>query len=181
MTIDDKEIMNQMKRDAERGCRLLMEKYGEPIYWHLRRLLTSHEDAQDAAQETFIRVFRAIDKVKDDSKLKAWIYRIATNEALRIIEKRKGDTQMLLNGDNISLFSDGMVDSYVDYTDLEAVKLQRAIQSLPPKQQLAFNMRYYDEMSYEDIAEAAGTSVSTAKVNYHLAKEKIIKFMESND
>jgi len=176
MTIDDKDIINEMKRDAEKGCRLLMGKYGEPIYWHLRRLLVSHDDAQDAAQETFVRAYRSMDKLKSNASLKAWIYRIATREALRLMEKRKGAEASLLTP-----HSSLLTDDYVDYSDLEAVKLQRAIKSLPPKQQLAFTMRYYDEMSYDDIAEALDTTVNTAKVNYHLAKEKIIMFFNNND
>lgn len=176
MTIEDKDIIDQVRKDAEHGFRLLMAKYGEPVYWHLRRLLTSHDDAQDATQETFIRVFRAIHQVRHYDKLKSWIYRIATNEALRTIEKRKGEAMQLLDPQS-SIPS----DTYVDYSDLEAVKLQRAILSLPPKQQQAFCMRYYDEMGYDDIAEATGTTTSTAKVNYHLAKDKIIKFMDTND
>ena len=168
-----------MRRNPESGIRMVMQKYGEPVYWHARRLLVSHDDAQDAVQETFIKVFRSFHSLKEAKALRSWIYRIATNEALRIIERNK--TPRLLTESIDDNATDIAATDYTDYTDLEAVKLQKAILSLPPKQQATFNMRYYDEMKYPQIAEAMETTVSTVKVNYHLAKEKIIKYMNSYD
>lgn len=168
-----------MHRNPESGIRMVMRKYGEPVYWHARRLLVSHDDAQDAVQETFIKVFRSFHSLKEAKALRSWIYRIATNEALRTIERNK--TPRLLTGSIDDSATDIAATDYTDYTDLEAVKLQKAILSLPPKQQATFNMRYYDEMEYPQIAEAMETTVSTVKVNYHLAKEKIIRYMNSND
>ena len=162
-----------MRRNPESGIRMVMQKYGEPVYWHARRLLVSHDDAQDAVQETFIKVFRSFHSLKEAKALRSWIYRIATNEALRIIERNK--TPRLLTESIDDNATDIAATDYTDYTDLEAVKLQKAILSLPPKQQ------YYDEMKYPQIAEAMETTVSTVKVNYHLAKEKIIKYMNSYD
>lgn len=168
-----------MRRNPESGIRMVMQKYGEPVYWHARRLLVSHDDAQDAVQETFIKVYRSFHSLKEAKALRSWIYRIATNEALRFIERNK--TPRLLTESIDDSATDIAATDYTDYTDLEAVKLQKAILSLPPKQQATFNMRYYDEMEYQQIAEAMETTVSTVKVNYHLAKEKIIKYMNSND
>lgn len=179
MQIDDNDIYTSMRRNPESGIRMVMQKYGEPVYWHARRLLVSHDDAQDAVQETFIKVFRSFHSLKEAKALRSWIYRIATNEALRIIERNK--TPRLLTESIDDSATDIAAADYTDYTDLEAVKLQKAILSLPPKQQAVFNMRYYDEMEYQQIAEAMETTVSTVKVNYHLAKEKIIKYMNSND
>lgn len=179
MPIDDNDIYTSMRRNPESGIRMVMQKYGEPVYWHARRLLVSHDDAQDAVQETFIKVFRSFHSLKEAKALRSWIYRIATNEALRIIERNK--TPRLLTESIDDSATDIAAADYTDYTDLEAVKLQKAILSLPPKQQAVFNMRYYDEMEYQQIAEAMETTVSTVKVNYHLAKEKIIKYMNSND
>lgn len=179
MQIDDKDIYTLMQADSERGMRLIMHKYGECIYWHVRRLLVNHDDAQDATQETFIKVFRSFRSLKDPKAMRTWIYRIATNVSLSIIERGKALQGLLENIDKSGV--DIAADSYIDYSDLEAVKLQKAIHSLPPKQQAAFCMRYYDEMEYSQIAEATETTLSTAKVNYHLAKEKIIKYMNSND
>lgn len=179
MQIDDNDIYTSMRRNPESGIRMVMQKYGEPVYWHARRLLVSHDDAQDAVQETFIKVFRSFHSLKEAKALRSWIYRIATNEALRTIERNK--TPRLLTESIDDSATDIAAADYTDYTDLEAVKLQKAILSLPPKQQATFNMRYYDEMEYQQIAEAMETTVSTVKVNYHLAKEKIIRYMNSND
>ena len=179
MQIDDNDIYTSMRRNPESGIRMVMQKYGEPVYWHARRLLVSHDDAQDAVQETFIKVYRSFHSLKEAKALRSWIYRIATNEALRFIERNK--TPRLLTESIDDSATDIAAADYTDYTDLEAVKLQKAILSLPPKQQATFNMRYYDEMEYQQIAEAMETTVSTAKVNYHIAKEKIIKYMNSND
>ena len=179
MTIEDKDIIRAVREKSERGFRLLMQKYKQPIYWHIRRLVVSHDDAQDATQEAFIRIFRSFDKFRDDNSFRGWIFRIATNEALRLIDSRKQE--------QVSLDEDGngasriMADNYVDYSNVEAVKLQKAILSLPAKQQAAFNLRYYDELSYEEIAEATGSTASAVKMNFHIAKEKIIKYMNSND
>lgn len=179
MEIEDKDIISAVRERTENGFRLLMRKYKQPVYWHIRRLVVVHDDAQDAAQETFIRVFRSFGDFGGDSSLRAWIFRIATNEALRLIEARRGG-QVSLEAED-SGADRMMADSYVDYTDLEAVRLQRAILSLPVKQQAAFNLRYYDELSYGEIAEATGSTPSSAKMNYHIAKEKIVRYMNSND
>ena len=179
MIIDDKTIIQAIRNKSEAGFRLLMQKYMQPIYWHIRRLVVSHDDAQDATQEAFIRIFRSFSQFRDDSSFRGWIFRIATNEALRLIDARKQDQVSLeqnKNGANLV-----MADNYVDYHDLEAVKLQKAILTLPPKQQAAFNLRYYDELGYEEIAEATGSTPSAVKMNFHIAKEKIIKFMNVND
>lgn len=179
MIIPDKDIIKAIREKAEVGFRLLMQKYKQPIYWHIRRLVVAHDDAQDATQEAFIRIFRSFDKFRDDNSFRAWIFRIATNEALRLIENRKQGQVSLDDDENGA--NRIMAENYVDYTDLEAVKLQRAILSLPTKQQAAFNMRYYDELSYQEIAMATDSTPSSVKMNYHIAKDKIIKYMNSND
>lgn len=179
MTTEDKDIIRTVREKSERGFRLLMQKYKQPIYWHIRRLVVAHDDAQDATQETFIRIFRSFDKFRDENSFRGWIFRIATNEALRQIESRKqGQVSLEEDENNANRI---MASDYVDFTDLEAVKLQKAIQSLPTKQQAAFNLRYYDELSYEEIAEATGSTASSVKANFHIAKEKIIKYMNTND
>ena len=175
MMTNDKDIIYAMREDAERGFRLLMQSYKEPLYWHIRRLVVSHDDAQDATQEAFIRIFRSFGQYNEANSLRAWLFRIATNEALRLIERRREDSMP------IEKVFDIQADSYINYSDLEAVRLQNAILSLPPKQQLAFNLRYYEDLSYEEIAEVVGSSAASMKMNYHLAKEKIIEYMNKND
>ena len=175
MTTNDKDIIRTLREDAESGFLLLMQSYKEALYWHIRRLVVSHDDAQDAAQEAFIRIFRSFGQYNEANSLRAWLFRIATNEALRLIERRREDSMP------IEKVFDIQEDSYINYGDLEAVRLQNAILSLPPKQQLAFNLRYYDEMDYEEIAQIADTTASSVKASYYVAKEKIIKYMTNND
>lgn len=178
-TLNDTEIVSALKENPENGFRLLMAKYKEAVYWHIRRLVVSHDDAQDAAQETFVRVFRSFSQFKGECSFGTWIYRIATNEALRILERRRNGRLSL---DDPEARANGlMADEYVDYSDLETVKLQKAILSLPTKQQLAFNLRYYDELAYEDIAAITNSTATNVKANYYIAKEKIIKYMNSTD
>ena len=164
MSITDNDIVNAIDKDPEKGFRMLVKKYMQPVYWHIRRLVVAHTDAQDATQETFVRVYRSVS------------YRIATNEAMRIVQTRKtADTDIDSQANLLA------ADSYVDYSDAEAVKLQNAILRLPPKQQVVFNLRYYDEMSYDEIAKVADSTAAAAKTNYHLAKEKIIEYMTSKE
>lgn len=179
MTTDEKDMVRAVKDSPEQGFRTLMARYGEPVYWHIRRLVVAHADAEDATQETFVRVYRNIGGFKGDSSLRVWMLRIATNEALRLLERRKKEMKSLDQAGK-NLF-DLRADEYTDYSDLEAVRLQKAILTLPTKQQLAFNLRYYDELSYEEIAQATDSTPASVKANYHIAKEKIIKYMTEND
>lgn len=178
MVTDDKNIIAQVGENPEQGFRLLLAKYKEPVYWHIRRLVVTHADAQDATQETFLRIFRFFDQYSAEKSFKAWIFRIATNEALRLLSRNKNLGTISL--DDVPTL-DLKADEFFDYDNAEAVGLQKAIRALPAKQQLAFNLRYYDEMSYEEIAEATDSTAANVKANYHLAKEKIIKLMNSND
>lgn len=173
MTIADNDIIAEMRRQPEQGFRLLMRKYREPVYWHIRRMVVTHADAQDAAQEAFVRIFKSMDSYRGNTSFAAWIYRIATNEALRLISKRHDNVNMEREGTN--LLDQMPADNYINIADTEAVNMQRAILALPPKQQVVFNMRFYDEMEYGDIAAATDSSVAAVKMNYHLAKEKVKK------
>lgn len=166
--------------DAEKEMRDVMARWAEPIYRHIRRMVVNHADAEDATQETFIKVFRNLDKLRQPEALKAWLYRIATNEALRMLADRKR-SEAILAADLPPDAATAAADEYVDYTDLEAVRLQRAIHTLPPKQQAVFLLRYYDDLSYEEIADATGMTASSAKVNYHFAKNKITEYITSHD
>ena len=179
MSINDNGIIDTLKESPERGFRMLMMKYQEPLYWHIRRLVVSHDDAQDAAQETFVRIYRSFDQYRGDCSFRSWIYRIATNEALRIISKRRQEVVSLESAATGVQFIAG--DNYIDYDDQVAVKLQKAILTLPPKQQLAFNLRYYDELAFDEIARIADSTPTSIKASYHVAKEKIVKYMNSND
>lgn len=148
----------------------LMELYREPLYWHIRRLVVTVEDAEDVLQECFVNVYRHIDSFKRESSLKTWIYRIATNEALRLYRRKKIETNSY-DAQN-RLLECFEADSSIDFSSLEA-KLQRAILALPAKQRIVFNLRYYEEMAYEEIATITESSVATLKSNYHYAQQRI--------
>ena len=179
MSINDNGIMEALKENPQNGFRILMAEYQEPVYWHIRRLVVSHDDAQDASQETFVRIYRSFNQYRGDCSLRSWIYRIATNEALRLISKRKQEEVSLESeSTGVNLVP---ADNYIDFDDKVAVKLQKAILLLPPKQQLVFNLRYYDELGFDEIAKIADSTPTSIKASYHVAKEKIIKYMNSTD
>lgn len=170
--ISDADIFATFSTDRESGCRLLLARFKEPLYMHIRRITVSHDDAEDALQETFIRLFRSFGRLDADRQsLTAWAYRIATNEALRVRSRRRIHRML-------DAAADIAADSYIDYSNVEAVMLQRAIHRLPDKQQLTFNLRYYDGLDYAEIAQITGSSPESAKVNYAKAKQKIIKMLD---
>ena len=179
MTTTDHDILNAIRLDADEGFRILLRKYKEPVYWHIRRLVVTHDDALDATQETFIRIYRSISTFSAKGSFAGWIYRIATNEAMRILSHRQ-NMEVSLDSEESGTTLEAYADDYVDYSDAEAVLLQKAILTLPPKQQVAFNLRYFNDMSYEDIAQAIGSTASAAKVNYHLAKTRITDHLKKN-
>ncbi len=178
--IDDEQLLAMLKSatDRDRGYRLLMDKYGSKLYWHIRRIVVAHEDAEDAMQETAINVFSSIDKFEQKSSLGTWLYRIATNEALRVLRRRTGFFQ------SIDSLGDTLVEKLEDEAgidaDATAVLFQKALLQLPTQQRLAFNLRYYDEMPYEEIAKITGKNVNTLKTNYHFAVSKIKNYLKEN-
>ena len=172
-------IRETCRTDLEQGFRLLLEKFKSPMYWHIRRMVVSHEDAEDVLQETFIKVFRYLDDFRYECSFSTWLYRIATNECLRLLDKRK-DHVVSSEEMQTDLMEKLMASEYVDYDDAMEVKFQKAILTLPEKQRLVFNLRYYDELKYEEISKITDTKVETLKANYHFAKEKIKKYMINN-
>ena len=176
---DDKLL--EMLRDPNRkdeGFTALMRQYGNRLYWHIRRIVVDHDDAEDALQETAIKVYDRIDQFKDDGDLMAWVYSIATRESLQALRRQ---TSLFQSIDSLSdtLAEKLPAPSAVDGIQAE-VLLQRALLTLPTTQRIAFNMRYYDEMSYEQIAAVTGKSVASLKTSYHYAVEKIKDYLKAN-
>ena len=171
MKVTDRDIAAWLRQEPEKGFRQLVSRFSEPIYWHVRRMVVSHADAQDVVQETFLKIFKSSADLRDDDSLKSWVYRIATNEALRHLRKNSLESYPI--DDAPADLLELRADEYTDYSDLEAVKLQKAINSLPEKQRVAFNLRYYDGMSYRQIARVLGQREQTLKVNYHYAVQKL--------
>ncbi len=181
-TIDsDTDILNliSISRTREKGYRLLMSLYQERLYWHIRRMTHIHEDADDVLQNTFIKVFKNIDKFNEKSKLYTWLYRIATNESITFINKKKRITSESIDDIDSSIKDALQSDPYWDGDRVQLV-LQLAMNTLPEKQKAVFCLRYYDEMPYRDISSVLKTSEGALKANYHHAVKKIEAFIENN-
>jgi len=177
----DKEILEILNQPSqyEKGFRILMQKYQEPIYWHIRRMVKNHEDANDVVQNTFIKVYKGISKFKQDSKLYTWLYRIATNETITFINKNKKQKGTSIDDEN-GIENKLIAEEYSD-SDRIVFRLKKAIDLLPEKQKLVFNMRYYDEMTYKQISEILDTSVGGLKASYHHAVKKIEQYFVANE
>jgi RNA polymerase sigma-70 factor (ECF subfamily) len=168
-------LMMKDPRLRDKGFLQLMDAYKEPIYSHIRRLVVSHEDAEDILQETFINVYRFADSFKGESRVFTWLYRIATNECTKHFRRNK---KWINNAVKITGEMAGEVSGNdSDNSDLILFKFQSAILRLPEKQRIVFNLRYYDELSYEDIGQILNSSVNTLKTNYHYASEKIKQYL----
>ena len=179
MNIKEENIREACANDPEKGFRMVVEAYQQQIYWHIRRMVVSHEDAEDILQETLIRVFKYIGDFRYESSISTWLYRIATNESLRFLNKKREE---IISSEEIQedLISKLMASEYVDYENEMTVKFQQAILRLPEKQRVVFNLRYYDDLTYEEISQITGSKVETLKANYHFAKEKIKDYMTNN-
>lgn len=170
-------ILNPDKR--QEAFTQLIKKYQQKIYWHIRKMVIDHDDADDLIQETFIKVWQSLPNFRGDSQLFTWIYRIATNECLNFLQKKKRQNHVPLeNSDDenslnlISTLESSIDSDYISGDEIQ-IKLQKALLTLPDKQRLVFNMKYYDDLKYEEIAEITGTSVGALKASYHLAVKKI--------
>lgn len=160
------------ERTFERGFRLLMSQYRERLYWHIRRLVLAHEDADDVLQNTFIKIYRGILQFEGKSKLYTWMYRIATNEAITYLQGKARHASASLDDTTALLTNRLQADDWFD-GDAVQVKLQKAIAQLPDKQRIVFNLRYYDEMPYEEMSAMLDTSVGALKASFHHAVKKV--------
>jgi RNA polymerase sigma factor (sigma-70 family) len=158
---------------------LIVQKYKERIYWHIRKIVIIHEDADDVVQNTFIKVWKGLSDFREESQLYTWIYRIATNEALTHLKQKR--TKFFIPIINVTQILSNVIDTDSWFNgDALQKKLQKAILSLPEKQRIVFNMKYFDELKYEEMAEILGTSVGALKASYHIAVKKIEKYIEEH-
>ncbi|WP_340154761.1 RNA polymerase sigma factor [uncultured Winogradskyella sp.] len=170
-------LKNPLTKEA--AFRELLKLYKERLYWHIRKIVLSHDDADDALQNTFIKVHRSIDKFKGDSQLFSWLYRIATNESITLINKNAKRLQITNEEYQTKAINNLTADVYFEGDDIQ-LKLQKAIAKLPQKQQLVFNMRYFEDLKYKDMAEILETSEGALKSSYHIAAKKIEAFLTSD-
>ncbi len=173
-------LIAQLKdaKTKEKAFRELIKLYKERLYWHIRKIVISHDDADDVLQNTFIKIFKNIDNFKQDSKLFSWMYRIATNEAITFINKRAKQRNVSINDYQQELASTLKSDVFFNGDEIQVI-LQKAIATLPQKQQLVFNMKYFDELKYQEISEILETSVGALKASYFHAVKKIEHYIKN--
>ena len=171
---DDKELLFLFKTEATRepAFTRIIKKYQEKLYWHIRRMVVDHEDANDVLQNMFIKVWKNLDNFREDSQLYTWLYRIATNESLTFLDQQKKRQSVSLSDEENNLSNRLQADKDFDGNKLEW-KLQLAIQQLPEKQKAVFNLRYFDEMPYQEMSKVLETSEGALKASYHHAVKKI--------
>lgn len=179
--IAEETLVSQLKnRESQsRAFEVLVNTYKERLYWHIRRMVIDHDDTDDVLQNTFIKVFRNIDKFKGESKLYSWMYRIATNEALSFLKSRSRKLGQSSGEMQETLVNQLESDVYFEGDEIQ-LKLQHAIATLPEKQKLIFNMRYFQEMKYDEISEILETSVGGLKASYHLAVKKVQNYLKAD-
>lgn len=179
--IAEETLVKELKqKDTQaKAFEVLITTYKERLYWHIRRIVLDHDDADDVLQNTFIKVYRNIDKFKGDSKLYSWMYRIGTNEALTFLKTKS--RKLGVSSDEFIERKANTLEADV-YFEGDAIQLllQQAIARLPEKQKLVFNMKYFEELKYEEISEILETSVGALKASYHLAVKKIEGFLENH-
>ncbi|HZX74528.1 MAG TPA: sigma-70 family RNA polymerase sigma factor [Cyclobacteriaceae bacterium] len=176
--MEDKDLLEKIRNPETRnyGFNMLVRSYQQRVYGIVRKMVIDHDDADDLTQETFIKIHRSIDSFRSDSQLYTWIYRIATNECLTFLNKKR--RRFFLPLEDVSLHLAAKLDSSSDMTgdDIQK-KLQKALLKLPDKQRLVFNMKYFEDLTYEDMAEVTKTSVGALKASYHLAVKKIEDYL----
>jgi RNA polymerase sigma factor (sigma-70 family) len=175
---DDLELLQEFKDPAlkERAFTAILKKYQEKLYWHIRRMVVDHEDANDVLQNMFIKVWKGLENFREDSQIYTWLYRIATNESLTFLTQQKKRSSVSLSDVENGLSNKLKSDTNFDANKLEW-KLQLGIQQLPEKQRIVFNLRYYDEMPYEQMSKVLETSEGALKASYHHAAKKIEDFI----
>ncbi len=183
MQVEDSEILEKFSRESTRNeaFNLLLKKYQQKIYWHIRRLVIDHDDTDDLVQEVFIKVWKNLANFRSDSQLFTWIYRIATNESITFLNRKKLRNSVSLDDSNGLDLAETLADSPYFDGDKAQMKLQKAILTLPEKQRLVFNMKYFDDLKYEEISEILGTSVGALKASFHIAVKKIEQILFNSD
>ena len=178
---NEQELTECLKDNNKRAAAfsIIVKKYSQQLYWHIRRMVLSHEDTNDLVQNTFIKAWSNIEKFRGDSQISTWLYRIAINETLTFLSKNTGNT-VSINSPEGAIANMLESDTYFNGDRADAL-LQEAISRLPNKQRLAFNMKYYEGMKYEEMSEILGTSVGALKASYHIAVKKIEEYINSQD
>ncbi len=176
--IEDKDILALFKDEKTRNTALthLISKYQKMLYWHIRKIVISHDDSDDVLQNTYIKIWKGLENFREESQLYTWIYRIATNEALTLLRQKQKANTTSIHPIEYQLSKDLESDNFFTGDEIQ-LKLQQALLTLPEKQRLVFNMRYYDETPYEKMSQILETSVGALKASYHIAAKKVEEFL----
>ena len=177
-SLEDHELLSKIRDPETRnyGFNLLVRAYQQRVYWHVRKMVIDHDDADDITQEVFIKIHKNVENFREDSLLYTWIYRIATNECLNFLQRKKRRFFLPIGDVSSELASKLDNSPHVSGDEIQ-LKLQKALLKLPDKQRVVFNMKYYDDLSYEEISEITGTSIGALKASYHHAVKKIEDYL----
>lgn len=182
MPAENNELIARLREPAT--CRdafsEVIKTYTEPLYWQIRRMVQTHDDANDLLQNTFMKAWMSIENFRGDAKLSTWLYKIAINESLTFLERERKRLNISIDDQEATIANTIEADPYFDGDELQ-MKLRKAIASLPEKQRLVFNMKYFDDMKYEEMSNILGTSVGALKASYHLAVKKIENILSDDD
>jgi RNA polymerase sigma-70 factor (ECF subfamily) len=183
MQVEDSEILEKFAQESTRNeaFSLLLQKYQEKIYWHIRRMVLDHDDADDLVQDVFIKVWKNLSNFRNDSQLYSWLYRIASNECITFLNRKKLRNNISFETSEGQYLLDTLAESPYFDGDKAQMKLQKALLNLPEKQRLVFNMKYFDNLKYEDISDILGTSVGALKASFHIAVKKIEHILLNSD
>ena len=179
---NETEIVKQLQDEATRrkAFTSIIKEYKERLYWQIRKTVISHEDADDVLQNVFLKAWKSIESFRGESKISTWLYRIAFNESITFLNKQRQELMVSADDESVFLYDKLEADEYFDGDYLEEL-LQKAILTLPDKQRVVFNMRYFDEMKYEEISDVLGTSVGALKASYHIAAKKIEEYLTQHN
>jgi RNA polymerase sigma-70 factor (ECF subfamily) len=174
----ERELIADLKTEGKKDMafHILVKIYQEKLYWHIRRIVVSHDDADDILQNVFIKVWKNVASFREDSSIYTWLFRIATNESLSFLHKNRRNSVFSLDDSETRITEEPLTDKYFDGDELQS-KLQAAVLRLPDKQKIVFNMKYFEEMKYEEMSEILQTSVGALKASYHHAVKKIEEFI----
>lgn len=181
-TLDNEQLTSRLRDPATVRAAFndVIKAFGEPLYWQIRRLVGSHDDANDILQNTFLKAWGSLENFRGEAKLSTWLYKIAINESLTFLERERRRASLSLDDEDAAGATAIAATPDIDGEELSA-RLARAISTLPEKQRIVFNMKYFDDMKYEEMSEILGTSVGALKASYHLATKKIEQFFEQDN
>ena len=180
--INEKELISRLQdlNTRRKAFEEVVKAYGEPLYWQVRRMVLDHDDANDLLQNTFIKAWTNLDMFRGDARLSTWLYRIALNECLNFLNKQQAQKNLSIDNEEASVANQLESDPYFDGDETQQL-FQEAIHTLPEKQRMVFQMKYFQEMKYEDISDIMGTTVGALKASYHHAVKKIEDFFNLRD